>query len=114
MSNQNLPSQFSDLQNFVDEWALDNEAARYQKLHSVTLPQLKVFYEAMLSRIEIILPYLDQYTISSLPSDAKVLYNLTMTFAETAHPVDLNWTDVDFPDAYAWDQFEFRTVSVTG
>jgi hypothetical protein len=34
-----------------------------------------------------------------------------MTFAETAHPIDLNWNDVDFPDAYPWDKFEFRTVS---
>jgi hypothetical protein len=114
MSNKQLPPDFLDLEIWVSDWALTNEASRYQKLHAVTLEQLKPFYEAMLIRIDSVLIYLDQYTISKLPADARVLYNLAMTFAETAHPLDLKWNDVDFPDAYPWQGFEFRTVSVTG
>ena len=114
MSKKQLPHEFSDLEVWVQDWALTSEAARYQKLHTVTLEQLKPFYDAMLSRIDSVLTYLDQYTISKLPADALILYNLAMTFAETAHPLDLNWKDVDFPDAYPWQGSEFRTVSATG
>lgn len=112
--SQKLPPAFSDLDIWVSDWALSNEASRYQKLHSVTLEKLEPFYKAMLARIDSVLTYLDQYTISNMPADARVLYNLAMTFAETAHPLDLGWKDVDFPDAYPWQGFEFRTVSLTG
>ena len=106
-----LPASFVDLEIFVPEWALKSEAARFQKLHQVTLAQLRLFYDALLPRMEEILLYLNQYKIQELPTDAKILFHLAMTFAETAHPIDLNWADVDFPDAYPWDKFEFRTVS---
>ena len=106
-----LPASFADLEIFVPEWALKSEAARFQKLHQVTLAQLRLFYDALLPRMEEILLYLNQYKIQELPADAKTLFHLAMTFAETAHPIDLNWNDVDFPDAYPWDKFEFRTVS---
>jgi hypothetical protein len=106
-----LPLKFGDLEVFVSDWALKSEVARFNKLHQVTLPQLRVFYDAMLPKIEEILLYLNQYKIQELPADAKILFYLAMTFAETAHPIDLNWADVDFPDAYPWDKFEFRTVS---
>jgi len=112
--SKKLPSEFSDLEVWVNDWSLTNEASRYHKLHSVTLEQLKPFYMAMLARIDSVLTYLDQYTISNMPAEALVLYNLALTFAETAHPLDLGWKDVDFPDAYPWQGFEFRTVSLTG
>jgi hypothetical protein len=108
-----LPQKFSDLERFVDEWALKSEEARFNKLHHVTLEHLRLFYEALLPRMEEVLLYLNQYKIQDLPPEAKTLFYLAMTFAETAHPIDLKWEDVDFPDAYPWDKFEFRTVSAT-
>ena len=48
----------------------------------------------------------------SVPGEAVLADgNLSLAFAETAHPIDLGWSDVDFTDAYPWDRFEFRTVS---
>jgi hypothetical protein len=114
MNPRVLPEPFADLQGFVPDWGLATEQERFKKLHSVTLGQLREFYDAMLPRMDLVLDYLDQYTISAMPEDATVLYQLAMTFAETAHPVDLRWNDVDFPDAYSWQKFEFRTVSANG
>lgn len=114
MDTRQLPEPFADLQAFVPDWGLATEQQRFLKLHSVTLDQLRVFYDAMLPRMDPILDYLDQYTISAMPEHAKALYQLAMTFAETAHPLDLRWRDVDFPDAYTWQKFEFRTVSANG
>jgi hypothetical protein len=114
MENRRLPEQFAALQGFVQDWALTNERDRFHKLHSVTLDQLRPFYDAMLSRMSEILPYLNQYKLGALPDDAKTLFDLAMTFSETAHPLDLKWTDIDFTDAYPWQKFEFRSVSLTG
>jgi hypothetical protein len=114
MDSRLLPEPFADLQRFVPEWGLATEQARFLKLHSVTLDQLRVFYDAMRPRMDQVLDHLDQYTIGVMPADAQVLYQLAMTFAETAHPLDLKWKDVDFPDAYPWQKFEFRTVSANG
>lgn len=111
MPCRKLPEPFADLASFADEWALTSERDRFVKLHSVTIDQLRVFYDAVLPRLQAVLDYLDQYEIAELPEDARTLYDLAMTFAETAHPPDLKWTEVDFPGAYAWQKFEFRTVS---
>jgi hypothetical protein len=108
---RSLPNEFSDLQLFVNDWALTTEKERFDRLHSITLDQLKPFYDTMLARMDSILEYLNQFRMGDMPSDARTLFDLSMTFAETAHPLDLKWTDVDFNDAYPWHKFEFRTVS---
>jgi hypothetical protein len=112
MSQNLLPEKFANLEKYLVEWDLPNEEARFKKLHSTNMVDLKDFYDAMCNRIEEILDYLDQFNVNELFSEEKKLYDLTMTFAEVAHPIDLNWQEVDFPDAYAWEKFEFRSVSV--
>ena len=88
-----LPAQFADLAVWVRDWALTTERERFLKLHSVQLLQLRDFYQAMLPRIDEILVYLNQWEVSALPADARTLFDLAMTFSETAHPIDLNWKD---------------------
>jgi len=107
-----LPEQFSQLARFVPQWALENERARFMKLHSSQLEVLREFYDAMLPRLEEILEFLKSQPLEGMPSDVRNLFYLAMTFAETAHPIDLNWKAVDFPSAYPWERFEFRTVSI--
>jgi hypothetical protein len=109
--SRQLPERFVDLSAFVGEWALRTERDRFLKLHSVSLQQLRVFYDAMLPRMDEVLTYLNQWEVDALPDDARTLFELTMTFAEIAHPLDLGWKDVDFTNAYPWHAFEFRTVS---
>jgi hypothetical protein len=111
MPSRKLPEAFADLSPFVEEWALTSEQQRFVKLHGVTIDYLRTFYDAMLPRLEAVLHHLNQYRIGELPEEERTLFDLAMTFAETAHPIDLKWKDVDFPDAYSWQKFEFRTVS---
>ena len=107
-----LPDGFAALAPFVAEWALPDERARFLKLHASSFAELRAFYDAMLPQLEAVLEHLQQYPVDDLPPKAKTLYHLAMTFAETAHPLDLGWKDVDFPSAYPWQRFEFRTVSL--
>lgn len=106
-----LPAPFADLQPWVAAWALPTERERYFLLHTTTLETLRSFYDAMLPRMDAILDYLNQYRLGELPEDARTLFDLSMCFAETAHPVDLKWGDVDFNLAYPWERLEFRSVS---
>jgi len=106
-----LPKGFEELEAFVPEWALATERDRYQKLHHTTLPQLKLFYDAVLPRMEAVMEYLKTQPLTGMSQEAQNLYHLAMTFAETAHPLDLGWKDVDFPSAFPWERMEFRSVS---
>ncbi len=106
-----LPGQFADLQPFVSDWALPTEEARFRRLHSVTLPTLQAFYDAMLPRLPAILTYLRECRLGAMTSEQRTLFDLAMTFVETSHPIDLGWGDTDFPGAYRWQAFQFRGVS---
>lgn len=106
-----LPPAFADLQHFVADWALPHEQARYHRLHTAGFEALRTFYAAMLPRMPAIMEHLDRHTVGELPEPERTLFELAMTFSETAHPLDLGWKDVDFPMAYPWHKFEFRTVS---
>lgn len=111
MTTRTLPAPFSDLAPFVDDWALPTEKKRFERLHTVSLAELRRFYDAMLPRMDAVLDHLDQFDADQLPDAERTLFELAMTFSETAHPIDLGWKDVDFDDAYPWQGLEFRTVS---
>jgi hypothetical protein len=111
MPDRTLPEPFADLEPLAGSWALASEHDRYHKLHASSLGEVRAFYDAMLPRMPAILDYVDRYTVAQMPDDARTLFHLALTFAETAHPVDLGWKDVDFDSAYRWDKMEFRTVS---
>lgn len=83
------------------------------KLHAVTFDQLKAFYDAMLPEMDAIMVYLKTQPVEGLRPEADNLYKLAMTFAETAHPLDLGWKDTDFPSAFPWERMGFRSVSTT-
>jgi hypothetical protein len=111
MPDRALPEPFSDLEPLVGDWALASERDRYHKLHRSTLGEVRAFYEAMLPRMPAILEHLDHHAVTQMPGDVRTLFHLALTFAETAHPIDLGWKDVDFDSAYSWEKMEFRTVS---
>lgn len=111
-ATKNLPDRFLHLEPYVADWALSNERARFLKLHATSFEDLRGFYEALLPEMDAILEYLKEFPLDDMPPEETTLFYLAMTFAETAHPLDLGWKNVDFPSAYPWHRFEFRTVSL--
>jgi hypothetical protein len=111
MVDGKLPAQFAELQPFVADWALPDERARYEKLAASDIPTLRVFYDAMMKRIDEIIVYLDTFHLDAMPSDAALLFDLALTFMETAHPIDLNWPITDIEDKFPAERFNFLPPS---
>ncbi len=102
-----LPEAFSDLERFAGEWALATEKERYFKLLATDLATLRAFFDAMLPRAPEIVAYLSRLAPGAMPQEAQRLYDLMLTFVETAHPIELKWkgTNIEFTVAAARLQF---------
>src|ERR1700742_4138387 len=111
MTTRMLPPQFSELQPFVSDWALPHERARYEKLAASDIPTLRVFYDAMMKRIDEIIVFLDTFPLDAMPPEAATLFDLALTFMETAHPIDLNWPITDIEDKFPAERFMFLPPS---
>jgi hypothetical protein len=94
-----LPPEFADLEQWVAAWALPTEKARYFKLLERTVEELRPFYDAMLPRSPQVIAYLLEQPAGAMAGPAQVLYDLMLTFVETAHPIELKWktTDIETP-----------------
>ena len=108
-AQRSLPPQFRDLEPFVAEWALTNEADRLAKLTRTSVADLKVFYDAIFSRAEAIKTYLMPFKLDAMSPDAQTLFDLLLTFIETAHPIELNWTTTDIDDAFALERMTIES-----
>ena len=106
-----LPSEFAELEPFVEEWALGNERDRFVKLTATSIETLREFYDAVVPRAEEIADYLNALDLGDLPDDAQTLFHMLITFVETAHPIDLNWATTDIEDAFPAERFGFGEVS---
>ena len=42
----------------------------------------------------------------------RTLFDLLLTFVETAHPIELNWTTTDIDDAFALDRMTIGRFDV--
>jgi hypothetical protein len=101
---RSLPQQFAALQPFVADWALPSEGERLAKLTRTPIDELQVFYDAMFARAAEMKRYLEGFKIDAMPDAAATLLDLLLTFIETAHPIELNWSTTDIDDAFALDR----------
>lgn len=106
-----LPAQFSALDRFTAVWALATEKERHDNLVAHSVAELRPFYDAMLPRMDEITLYLNQFALDAMPDDAQTLFDLTMTFMESAHPIDLRWKTTDIEDKFPAQRFEFLPPS---
>ncbi|WP_053572797.1 hypothetical protein [Caballeronia cordobensis] len=83
-----LPEQFADLNRFVDVWALRTETERNTQRHTVGMPGILAFKDALLPRVDELVAWLNQYQMNSLPDDAKTAMYLLLSFAEIAPAVE--------------------------
>jgi hypothetical protein len=84
-----LPSSFRDLEIFVEDWALPTQAERHRRRLSSSMETLRIFYEAMVARMDDVIAYLNQFPVDQQPGDARRLFYLTMSLAEIAMAVEL-------------------------
>ncbi len=87
MPEVRLPEQFRDLEQWIG-WSLETEGERSDRRQASTMEDITAFYEAMLARMEEVLPYLEQFSLEELPDDAKRLFYLTLSLAEVAPAVE--------------------------
>jgi hypothetical protein len=80
MAEQQLPKLFQDLEPYLT-WSLPTERERSAKRQSSTMAEIKAFYDAMLARMEEILPYLAQFPPEHIPADVQRLFFLTLSLA---------------------------------
>lgn len=59
---------------------------------------LRPFYDAMLPRAAAVIEHLNGFPLDDLPPAEQALFDLTMTFFETAHPIELRWPTPDIGD----------------
>lgn len=85
----NLPTEFSELEIFVD-WALPTQATRLSKRLSSSMEETMIFYNAMVPHIESILAYLDKYPLGgAMPKEAKKLADLAYSLAMVGPAVEM-------------------------
>ena len=87
MPETRLPEQFRNLEQWIG-WSLETEGERSDRRQASTMEDITAFYEAMLARMDEVLPYLEQFSLEELPDDAKRLFYLTLSLAEVAPAVE--------------------------
>jgi hypothetical protein len=104
-----LPPEFGDLAHWSADWALGHERERMAKLLSVSVEDLRPFYEDLLARMPAIKEYLDQFPLNAMPPEAAALFDLALTFMETAHVIDLRWKTTDIEDKFPSERFRIKS-----
>lgn len=89
-----LPPPFADLEQWLDEWALDTEQRRFDKRVRSTLDQLRPFYDAMLGRMPAIMDHLAALPLDGLSSDDENLLRLALSYVEISRCFEA-WGQVD-------------------
>lgn len=114
MSEETLPAGFHELEPFVAAWALPAEVDRCNKRLSLTLSELRVFYEAIQPRMDDVMQYLKNFPtgdLATLPVAALNLYHLALSYMEASHPIELKWKSVDLADAFPADRIQYQVPS---
>ena len=52
-----------------------------------------------------------EFPPDAMPADARVLYDLMLTFVETAHPIELKWKQTDIENGMPPEQLRFHGPS---
>ncbi|MGK2941943.1 MAG: hypothetical protein ACSLFJ_09735 [Immundisolibacter sp.] len=86
--NNKLPEKFQDLEPFIVGWAAPSHEARWHNRQAKSMAEIKDFYDYMLTRIDQIFDYLDQFPLQRLPDDAKLLFQLALSLAEAGMAVE--------------------------
>ena len=84
-----LPEDFADLEKFAETWSLPTQAERHGQRVSSAMQDLEDFYQTMLSRMDAIAEYLNQFPLEELSASSQNLLNLSLSFIEVSLAVEL-------------------------
>ncbi|MCY4612559.1 MAG: hypothetical protein OXB94_02925 [Nitrospira sp.] len=87
MAELELPEPFEDLAPYLD-WALEPERALTEKKAAASMDEIRAFYDAMISRIDEILDYLEPYFGRDMPAPAYRLYLMSLTLVDLSTLVE--------------------------
>lgn len=103
MSESRLPQPFRDLEPHLS-WSLGTGEERSAKRQASPYSEIKAFYDAMVERMDEVLPYLDQFPPNNVPDDVQRLFLLTLSLAEVAPAVE-NFGQASVIDGYDVSRF---------
>ncbi len=87
MPEPGLPEAFRDLEPWL-AWCLATEKERSDKRQVSSLAELQAFYDSVLTRMEDIFAYVEQFPLDDLPAEAHRLFLLTLSLAEVAPAIE--------------------------
>ena len=94
-----------ELEPWVTDWALTTQAEREIRRRGSSSAELQSFYDALVRRMEGIMGTLNELPLNDLPSDARVLMNLTLSLAEVAPHVEFYGGAPGVPHSFAEERF---------
>jgi hypothetical protein len=85
-----LPVGFEDLELYASKWDLRSANERRARRLSLTIGELRGFYDALLPRADQALAYIDRFPIGSLPEDAQLLLRMVLGLAHAAVSIEVH------------------------
>ena len=101
-SAKKLPSQFKDLEVYLNDWCFPTQMERTNKRQESNMAEIKDFYHAIEPKIQEILDYLDTFSLDSLGVEEQTLLELSYALAEIAPAVEM------FNKKYVTSTFDAR------
>lgn len=84
-----LPAEFSELNQFVDQWCNPGMAEQYAARLNSSIPEMQPFYEAVKPRVEDIRDYLDQIPFGDYTEADAALGNLLIGWVPIAEAIEV-------------------------
>ena len=92
-----LPAEFAGLEPFAATWCLPTARERYATRLASTTEEMQAFYDAVRSRAENAMAYLEKLPFAALPDDAMNLLQLLYSMIQASFPVEV-WHQPKVPD----------------
>ena len=89
MTERLLPEGFSDLEQWVNDWALATRAERYAARLDRPYDELVAFYDGIAPHAERAIAYLDGLDVNNLGPDAKRLMHLLFSMILVSYAVNI-------------------------
>jgi hypothetical protein len=85
-----LPTEFKDLERFVNYWLLDTSQERVNRRSEALMTNIQDFYDTVFARMKDILAHFEGLDLDSLPPESENLFKLFLALPHTAMAVEFH------------------------